>query len=93
MQVAVCELIFFIPEANSLKAKRQVLQRIVERIKSRCNASIAEIDFQDSWQRASIGIAIIGSSRTMVEKQVNLVHRIVDDIDGAEMTDCNVEYV
>ena len=93
MQVAVCEISLFIPDANSLKAKRQVVKSVIERIKSRCNASVAETDFQDTWQRATITVAIVGTDRKIVEQQMNLVRRIVDDAIGAEATAFDVEYI
>jgi uncharacterized protein YlxP (DUF503 family) len=93
MHAVICELTLFIPEANSLKAKRQVVKRIVERIKSRCNASVAETDYQDTWQRAVIAVAIVGSTRTIIEQQVNLLRRIVDDTAGAEVTSFDIEYI
>jgi hypothetical protein len=93
MQVAICEIQLFIPESNSLKAKRQVLKSVIERIKARCNASVAETDHQDTWQRATVAVAIVGTNRTVLEQQVNLVRRITDDVAGAEVTDFSVEYV
>lgn len=93
MQVAICEIQLFIPESNSLKAKRQVLKSVIERIKARCNASVAETDHQDTWQRATVAVAIVGTTRTVLEQQVNLVRRITDDVVGAEVSDFTVEYV
>jgi uncharacterized protein YlxP (DUF503 family) len=56
--IALIEL--HIPGSSSLKAKRSVLNRIKERVKNRFNASVAEVDYQDLWQRAAIGVAVVG---------------------------------
>lgn len=93
MHVVVCEIQLFIPAANSLKAKRQVLKSVIERIKARCNASVAETEHQDTWQRATVAVAMVSASRTVLEQQVNLVRRITDDVAGAEVTGFTMEYV
>lgn len=93
MAVVVCELELFISQANSLKAKRQVLQRVIERIRSRCNASVAETGYQDVWQRAGVTVAMAGGSRSVLDSQINLLRRIVDDVADAEVTHFDVEYI
>jgi len=50
MVVGVCRVILNINEAFSLKEKRQVVKSIVERVKSRFNASVAEVGFNDKWK-------------------------------------------
>jgi len=58
MVVGVCRVILNINEAFSLKEKRQVVKSIVERVKSRFNASVAEVGFNDKWKNAIIGISL-----------------------------------
>lgn len=93
MRAAICEIELYIPAANSLKAKRQVVKSVIERLKARCNASVAETGYQDVWQRSIIGMAIVAGDWPMLEKQVTLARRIVDDIVDAEVTSFDVEYV
>lgn len=93
MIAVICEIELFIPAANSLKVKRQVLRQIIERIRSRCNASVAETDFQDTWQRASVGVAMVSSDRSVLEKQINLIRTILDDIAEAEVAAFAVDYI
>ncbi|HWQ61542.1 MAG TPA: DUF503 domain-containing protein [Negativicutes bacterium] len=93
MAVVVCTLELFIPSAGSLKDKRQVVQSIAGRIRSRCGAAVAETGHQDTWQRATLEAALVGSSRAVLAKQVELMRRIVDDNGEAEVTSFVVEYV
>ncbi|MDR3590710.1 MAG: DUF503 domain-containing protein [Negativicutes bacterium] len=93
MPVVICELELFIPGANSLKAKRQVVKRVVERIRSRCHAAVAETGFQDTWQRAAVTAAMVGGSRKILDAQVNLMRNIVDDVGDAEVTLFDVEFL
>ena len=86
MNAIVCriDIELFIAGANSLKEKRAVVKRAVERIKARCNASAAEIGYQDVWQRAGLGVAIIGEP-AVVRRQAEAVRRIIDGLDEAEI--------
>lgn len=93
MRVVICTIELFLPDVGSLKAKRQIIKRITERIRSRINASVAETDFQNSWQRAVIGVAMVSSSGRLLDRQVNLIRDIVDDCPEAETVEFLVEYV
>lgn len=92
MTVIICTIELFIPEAHSLKDKRQVVKSLVGRIRARVNASAAEVDFHDLWQRAGIGVAMVGTDATVLEGQVNLIRRLADDSQGAEVVRLDVEY-
>jgi uncharacterized protein len=93
MPVVVCEIELFIPGAGSLKDKRQVVKGVVERIRSRCSAAVAETGFQDTWQRAAVTAAMVSGSRVILDKQVTLMRKIVDDTAEAEVTFFDVEYL
>lgn len=93
MAVAVCTIELHIPAAGSLKAKRQVVQSVAGRIRSRCAAAVAETGHQDAWQRATLEAAMVGSSRTVLAMQVELLRRIVDDCGDAEVTAFAVDYL
>ncbi len=73
MVVGVLTLELFFPYAHSLKEKRQLLKGFKDRIRGRFNVSLAELDFQDKWQRALVGIAAINSNRIIVEELLNRV--------------------
>lgn len=61
MVVGTARLVLAIPGATSLKDKRSVVRRVVERAKARFNAAIAEIDDQDVHRRAVIGVAVLSN--------------------------------
>jgi uncharacterized protein len=89
----LCEIVLSIPGANSLKAKRQVVKSIIGRVKARCNASVAETDFQDVWQRSVIGVAMVSSDRSALEAQIEMIRQIVYDVADAELVTISAEYV
>jgi len=59
IRVAICVLELHIPGATSLKAKRQVIKSLVQRLRNRFNVSVSEVGSQDLWQRAELGMAVI----------------------------------
>jgi len=59
MVVGTLRVELHIPASHSLKEKRSVVNHIKERLRSRFNASVAEIDHQDLWQRAALGVAVV----------------------------------
>lgn len=88
----VCYIELYLPDVQSLKSKRQVIKSLIGRIKAKCNVSIAETDYQDLWQRSGIGIAIVGSERSIIDGQVALIRRLVDDVAEAETVAFTLDY-
>ena len=80
MFVCVARLTLQIPESGSLKAKRQVLRRVTERVKARFNVAVAEVEDQDLWQKASVGLAVIGNDRRHVDEQMEKIIHFVEEM-------------
>jgi uncharacterized protein YlxP (DUF503 family) len=93
MIVGVLTLEIFFPYARSLKDKRQQLKGFTERIRGRFNVSLAEIDFQDKWQRALIGVAAVNSSRSLVETLLNRVLTEAETTLEGEITGHRIEFI
>jgi hypothetical protein len=58
-----------IPHAHSLKEKRKHVKSLRDRLRAKFNASVAEIDALDDWQRSIIGVTMIGNDRRYLEGQ------------------------
>jgi uncharacterized protein YlxP (DUF503 family) len=61
MVVGVCTIYLRIPASQSLKGKRQVLKSLIARVRKSFNVSIAEVDQQDAWQAATLGVACVST--------------------------------
>lgn len=79
--------------ANSLKEKRAVLQRIITRLRQRFNISVAETDFQDLWQRTEITIAIVSSDKIAAEKELEKALQMIDSFPEIERTVTTIDWL
>jgi uncharacterized protein YlxP (DUF503 family) len=77
MHAAIVQFELHIPSSRSLKEKRAVVKPIVEGIRSRFSLSVAEVGFQDKWQRALIGFAVVSDSYGHAAEVVDTVERWV----------------
>lgn len=79
MVVGTLRIVLQIPSARSLKEKRQVVRRVVDRVRARFNVSIAEVADNDRWQTATLGVAVVSNSRPFVNEVLDKVLRAVDE--------------
>lgn len=91
MFVTVARVTLQIPESGSLKAKRQVLRRITDRVKARFNVSVAEVDDNDLWQKAQLALAVVGNERRHVGEQMDKVLHFIEELYVAPVTHREVE--
>jgi uncharacterized protein YlxP (DUF503 family) len=61
----------------SLKDKRRVIRPVVDGLRSRFNAGVAEVGGQDLWQRSEVGVALVGSDAGVLQKALRQVERFV----------------
>lgn len=66
-----------LPGCRSLKEKRSVLRPLLERLQRRFAVSVAEVDHQDLWQRAGLGVAAVSGSGTVLAQLLDDVERFV----------------
>ncbi|HOJ25702.1 MAG TPA: DUF503 domain-containing protein [Candidatus Saccharicenans sp.] len=68
MTIGVLTLDFFLAYSHSLKEKRRFINSFIGRVQHRFNVSISEVDFQDSWQRTRIAVALVNSEGSVVRQ-------------------------
>jgi uncharacterized protein YlxP (DUF503 family) len=73
MHVGVCIIDLRLPGNSSLKGKRRVVKSMVTRITREFNVSVAEVEDQDLWQRAVLGVACVSSSASYAHGQLERV--------------------
>ncbi|MFC2034328.1 DUF503 domain-containing protein [Chloroflexota bacterium] len=94
MKIGVCQIRFRLPENSSLKGKRRVLKSIIDRVKSKFNVSIAEVDDNDLWQLSTLGICCISNDKQHTDE---VLSKVVDFISESrfdiEILDCSIEII
>jgi uncharacterized protein YlxP (DUF503 family) len=91
MFVCVARLTLDIPASGSLKAKRQVLRKVTDRVKARFNVAVAEVDDQDVWNRAIIALSVVGNERRHVNEQMDKIFQYIEDLYVAPVTHRELE--
>ncbi|GAF83761.1 unnamed protein product [marine sediment metagenome] len=92
MRVSVCQIELRLPENQSLKGKRQVIKSIITRLQNKFNISVAEVDNQDLWQLATLGVACVSNHRRhAAETLTNVVKFIVRNYPDVELLSSKIE--
>ncbi len=92
MPVGVLTLEIQIPYSHSLKEKRAVLLKIRDRLRRRFNVAVAELDHQDVWQRATLGVVSISGSQQLLESLFQQVLAESEKILGEDVADHTLEF-
>jgi hypothetical protein len=91
MTVCSCEIEILIYESNSLKEKRHVIKSMIERIKSKFNASVAEVGYNELWNRSIIGVSVVSNNRNLCEASISKIISFVDNDERVEILNCYKE--
>jgi hypothetical protein len=91
MIVGLLTLDLHIPEANSLKSKRLIINSLKDRIKNKFNVSIAEVDANNLWQRSVIGVACVANETKLINKVFDEVKNLVQNTPSVELIDSTME--
>lgn len=70
-----------------------VLRKAKDRLRARFNFSIAEVDYQDLWQRAKLAAVTVGSDNATLERVTMQFIQEAENILGDFLVDCEVSYL
>lgn len=91
MVVACLRVSLHIPESQSLKDKRSVVRSLVERLRRAFNVSVAEVDDQDVWQVATIGVVCVSADARHADEMAQKALRLVEEETEALVTRSSFE--
>ena len=92
MVIGLLCLEIFLPYSHSLKDKRRVLNAFRDRLRSRFNVALAELDYQEKWQRAVVGLVTLNSQKTLVDQVLQKVLQEAERHLEGEITRSEVLY-
>jgi uncharacterized protein YlxP (DUF503 family) len=93
MIVGVSTIEIFFSENHSLKDKRQTTKKIVEKIRTKFNISVMEVEQTNLWQRAYVGFAVVGVKKDHVDTAIENVHRYVESLYVGEVINSKSEII
>jgi uncharacterized protein YlxP (DUF503 family) len=91
--IGVLTLEIRVENSHSLKEKRHVVKSLKERLRHKFNVSVAEIDYQDLWQRALVAAVTIASDKAHGERVLQTVEREASDLLGPQLVGAVVEWI
>ncbi len=91
MIIVAAMITLLIPENDSLKGKRRVVKSLIERVRHKFDAAVAEVGDNDLWQKARIGVALVGNDSHLLETRLQQIMKFVENQHLAEIIDSQVE--
>ena len=91
MVVGSLKIEFRLTDNRSLKGKRKVVRSMVDKVKSRFNASIAEVGSNDKWQKIELGISAVGNDRRHIDSSLNHILSFLESLYLAEIMHTEME--
>jgi len=91
MVIGLLTLDLHFPGARSLKDKRQALRSLETRLRNRFNVSVAEVEFQDLWQRARLAVVAVNTDHVHLESTLHSAAGEAENAREILVTDVSVE--
>ena len=93
MVVGTMKIELFLHDSHSLKGKRKIVKSMVGKVKSRFNVAIAEVGYNDKWQRIELGVSTVGNDRRHVDSSLANVLSFLESLYLAEIIDSKIEII
>jgi uncharacterized protein YlxP (DUF503 family) len=91
MTIGFCRLTLYLPNAQSLKSKRSVIKSLCAKTRQKFNVSVSEIDANDAWQKAVLGIAVVANESAFANSVISKAINLFDADHRIEVIDCAIE--
>ncbi len=91
--VTLLSIELMIPHAQSLKDKRREVRGLKDRIRSKFNASVAEVGYQDKWQRATLAVGLVGSDKGQLESNTTRIRTLCEEATEVIVTAIEQEWL
>jgi uncharacterized protein YlxP (DUF503 family) len=93
MIIGILQATWSIPEANSLKDKRQIIKSMKDRIVARMNVSVAETGKQDVWKGCEFTFVTVAAEKKIVEKRMAKLSEYVRSNPRLVLLDFSTRYL
>ncbi|HLZ55408.1 MAG TPA: DUF503 domain-containing protein [Ktedonosporobacter sp.] len=79
MVIGICQITLHLPESHTLKEKRQIVKSVIARVRNQFEVAIAEVDENDRWQLAVLGISCVSNSSQHADEVLGHVRRYIEE--------------
>ena len=91
--VGILTLELRLEDSHSLKDKRHSVKSLKDRLRARFNVAVAEIDYQDMWQRSLISAVTVSADHAHAEQILQSVEKEAASQLGAALVNTTVEWI
>ena len=92
MPIGLLTLEIHIPDAQSLKDKRQVLRSLKDRLRAHYNVAVAELEHQELWQHSRVGVVSISGDSKYLEESLQAIAAESERILGRDLVSQEIDY-
>ena len=79
--------------SHSLRDKRHFVKSLKDRLRSKFNVSVAEIDYQELWQRGLVAVVTVSPDQAHAERILQSVEREAALLLGPLLVDATTEWL
>ena len=91
--ISLLTIELIIPHAQSLKDKRSEVRGLKDRIRDRFNVSVAEVGYQDKWQRAVLAVSLVGCDKRQLESNADRISNLCTEFSNLEIVSIDQEWL
>ncbi|NLL19581.1 MAG: DUF503 domain-containing protein [Clostridia bacterium] len=91
MLAGLCSIELHLEGVTSLKEKRRIIKSLIQRIHNRFNVSVAEVEYQDYWQRAKLGVACVSNESKHICHVLQQVVNFINRCPEVDLADYSIE--
>lgn len=91
--VCLIHLEFFLADSHSLKEKRMILRRVKDRLRSHFHVAVAEVGYQDLWQRAVLAVALVAAEPGPLRQLADRIREEAEQLAPGDLSQFTVEYL
>ncbi|NLM74572.1 MAG: DUF503 domain-containing protein [Clostridiaceae bacterium] len=93
MYIGVLQIELLLSDAGSLKDKRRIIRSLIEKIKNKFNAAVAEIGRMDSWNHSQLGISCLSNEAGHCDSMLNSVINFIESNGSYQVIDIQTEII
>lgn len=93
MTIGILNLILYLPNSNSLKAKRQILHSLKANLRNSFNIAITQIDDEDKWQKAILAVVGVEKNRNTMNSNLSRIINFIENFSEVQLVNHQIQLI